>query len=555
MQSICRQCQASFEITPEETRLREKIGSLLEVGPVPPRTLCFPCMIVRKMVWRNERVLYKRTSNLSGKEIISMYPEGTPFPVYERGEWWSDHWDPLEYGQAFDFSRPFFEQFAELQAKVPRSALVASNAPNCDYCNFVIDSRNCYLSHCTYFSESLLYCYFSLFCKDCTDCAYCFQCEQCLACTDCNHSHGCVSCVLSHSCSDCSYLYDCRGCQKCFCCTGLRNKSYCMFNEELEKSEYERRLQEFDLQNPAHVAAVERRLREVRLRHPHLYSVQEKTEHCTGDYVFESKNCLDCYQVYRGEDCLFQHDADEIKDVLHCYHAGWSEVLYDVYSTSYLRNSAFTAQCWDGSDVFYSAICHFSSHCFGCISLRHKQWCILNRQYSKEDYLALLPRITEHMKHTNEFGEFFPVTLSPYCYNETMAQEYFPMMKENVMKHGWRWRAELPFTQGRETTTWDQVPERIEDVPDSIVQEILACEATGKNYRITKQELDFYRKKKLPLPRLHPDERHRRRMALRNPRMLFARACAKCGKEIQTTYSPERPEIVYCEECYLKAVY
>jgi hypothetical protein len=118
-----------------------------------------------------------------------------------------------------------------------------------------------------------------------------------------------------------------------------------MFNEQLSKEEYEQRLQEFNLQNPTHVAAVEARLTELRLRHPHLYSVQEKTENCTGNYIFESKNCKECYQVFRGEDCQYQHDADETKDTLHCYHNGWSEVLYDVYSTSHLRNSAFAAQC------------------------------------------------------------------------------------------------------------------------------------------------------------------------------------------------------------------
>lgn len=568
MQKTCEQCSAAFEITPEETRLREKISSLLEAGPVPERALCFPCMIVRKMVWRNERVLYQRRCDRTRRDIIAMYPPGTPFPVYERSEWWSDHWDPLEYGRDFDFSRPFFEQFAELQKKVPRPALVASNAENCDYCNFAIDSRNCYLSHCTYFSESLLYCYFSLFCKDCTDCAYSFQCEQCLWCTDCRHSFGCSFCTLSHSCTDCFYTYDCRSCKKCFGCVCLRNKSYCMFNEQLTKEEYEQRLGEFDLQSPMHITAVEEQLRQLRLQHPRRYSIQEQTQSCTGDYIFESKNCHECFQVYRGEDCLSQHDADQIKDVLHCYHAGWSEVLYDVYSSSHLRNSAFTAQCWDGNDMFYSGICHFSSHCFGCIGLRHKQYCILNRQCTKEEYLALLPQIVAHMRkdgspstslgvnrETGSWGEFFPITLSPFCYNETMAQEYFPFTKEEVLKRGWRWRDDLPFTRGKETTSWDQIPTRIDDVPDTIVDEVLACEATGKNYRIIPQELSFYRKRKLPLPRLHPDERHRRRMALRNPRKLFARTCAKCGKAIQTTYAPERPETVYCESCYLSTVY
>jgi len=42
---------------------------------------------------------------------------------------------------------------------------------------------------------------------------------------------------------------------------------------------------------------------------------------------------------------------------------------------------------------------------------------------------------------------------------------------------------------------------------------------------------------------------------LRNPRRLFNRKCMKCDKQIQTSYAPEKPEIVYCEECYVEEVY
>jgi hypothetical protein len=76
-----------------------------------------------------------------------------------------------------------------------------------------------------------------------------------------------------------------------------------------------------------------------------------------------------------------------------------------------------------------------------------------------------------------------------------------------------------------------------------------------KPYRIIKQELEFYKKHNIPLPRKHPDIRHMERMKLRNPRKLFDRKCDKCWKDIKTTYSPSRPEIVYCQECFEKEFY
>ena len=37
------------------------------------------------------------------------------------------------------------------------------------------------------------------------------------------------------------------------------------------------------------------------------------------------------------------------------------------------------------------------------------------------------------MMKTGEWGEFFPSSLSPFGYNETVAQEHFPMSREEVL--------------------------------------------------------------------------------------------------------------------------
>ncbi|MDD3861895.1 MAG: hypothetical protein PHP74_03355 [Candidatus Gracilibacteria bacterium] len=151
-----------------------------------------------------------------------------------------------------------------------------------------------------------------------------------------------------------------------------------------------------------------------------------------------------------------------------------------------------------------------------------------------------------------EWGEFFPISMSAFCYNETIAQDYYPITKEEALIKGWKWKD--ADSKEYQTQTYE-VPERIEDVSDSIVNEALACSHCKKNFRITKSELSFYRRKSLPIPKKCPDCRHFERMNLRNPRQLWARNCAKCGIEIQTTYSPDRPEIVYCGDCYLKDIY
>jgi hypothetical protein len=158
-----------------------------------------------------------------------------------------------------------------------------------------------------------------------------------------------------------------------------------------------------------------------------------------------------------------------------------------------------------------------------------------------------------------EWGEFFPPSLSPFGYNETVAQEYYPLTKEEALSKGFNWSDyEPPPPQVDRVITREQMkklPDNIKDIPDDILNWALTCEVTGKPYRIIKQELAFYREHNLPIPRRHPDQRHKDRMALRNPRKLYDRTCMKCNKPIKTTYAPDRPEIVYCEACYLNEVY
>ena len=140
------------------------------------------------------------------------------------------------------------------------------------------------------------------------------------------------------------------------------------------------------------------------------------------------------------------------------------------------------------------------------------------------------------MKETGEWGEFFPVSMSPFAYNETVAQEYFSLTKKEALERGYKWQ------------------DPCSDAPLGRRDDVLICEATGKPYKIQKSEAAFYEKMGLPTPKFCPDERHRRRMALRNPRTLYDRTCTNCQTNIQTTYAPDRPEKVLCEKCYLQTV-
>ena len=94
------------------------------------------------------------------------------------------------------------------------------------------------------------------------------------------------------------------------------------------------------------------------------------------------------------------------------------------------------------------------------------------------------------------------------------------------------------------------------------MEQVLACShkqncthQCTQAFKIIPNELQFYRKMKIPLPILCPNCRHFERLERRNPMKLWSRNCAKCKKEIMSSYSLNSSETVYCEKCYQQEVY
>jgi len=149
--------------------------------------------------------------------------------------------------------------------------------------------------------------------------------------------------------------------------------------------------------------------------------------------------------------------------------------------------------------------------------LNGKQYCILNKQYSKKEYEKLVPEIIEHMKKIKEWGNFFPSSLSPFGYNETSAHLSFPLSKQEAIREGFNWSDyEVPFPKVDKVIPASRLPDDIVDIPDDILNWAIECEVTKRPFRVIRQELDFYRKHSLSIPRCHPDQRHLDRMKLRN---------------------------------------
>ncbi|MEI8175127.1 MAG: hypothetical protein WCG28_04230, partial [bacterium] len=298
----------------------------------------------------------------------------------------------------------------------------------------------------------------------------------------------------------------------------------------------------------------------------HRYVVSERNINSVGSSIYDCRNVFQSFDVDEGENSKYIYSATDIKDCMDCYHFGFNtELCYECHACTRTSNCQFCHLCYDNMNLTYCDTCQNSQNLFGCVSIKKGEYMILNKKYSKEKYQELKEKIIEHMKKTGEYGEFFPPQIAPVYYNETRANFYMPMTKEEVLAKGWNWEDNIPGTFGKETISSASIPDRIEDVSESYLGEIFSCVNCSRNYNVARNELLFYRKENLPFPRKCPDCRYKRRFDLRSPRKLWHRKCmcdkdhlnhkGACNVEFETCYTPDRPEKVYCEKCYQQEVY
>ena len=555
MQKNCKQCGQNFEILSEDLEFLKKISPVFSEKKylIPEPTFCPDCRQKRRLAFRNEQCLYHRRCDFSNKQIISVYSPEKPFKVYDQDYWWSDKWDPLDFGRDFDFKKSFFDQFKDLQHAVPRISLINKGSENSVYNNWGMNLKNCYLVIVGRDNEDSYYSYWLWRSKDCIDCAFIMDSELLYECVGCSHCYNLKFSQDCVGCSDSAFLHNCSGCKNCLCCVGLKNKEYFIFNEEFSKEKYEEELKKYLPLTSSVLKNLKSKLAKacdkLPVKNYHGYSA----ENCVGDYMEECKDCFNCFDAEGSQNCSYGECVMKCKDVFDSARSTLSELSYENLSAVNSYNVHFSTMCWFSNDVFYSDGCNYCKNIFGCCGLKNKQYCILNKQCEKEEYEKIVAKIIRHMTQTQEWGEFFPMELSPFAYNETVANDYYPLTKAEVLEKGLGWYEDESEKMYKGPKV--EIPEKIDDATEDLCKKILICEETGKPYKIIPQELLFYKKMGLPIPKKCLDVRHKERMKLRNPRKLWDRKCDKCGKIVKSSYAPERAEIVYCEECYLKQAY
>ncbi|MFZ2150293.1 MAG: hypothetical protein WAV15_04000 [Minisyncoccia bacterium] len=552
----CVNCQLDFTIEPDDFGFYEKIN-------VPAPTSCPDCRLQRRLAWRNDLTFYNRKCDVCKKEIISLYHQDKPLTVYCNKCWWSDKWDPKSYGQEIDFSRPFFEQFRELQDRVPLLAMFNDDgvgSVNCEYTQNTTFAKNCYMGAMTWKSEDVMYYYHIAGpeTRDVVDPLDIFNYSQIIYDSIfLEHCYNCKNCYYSTGLTDCNFCYDCKGCSDCFMSVNLRQKKYCILNKQYTKEEYKKIIKSYRLDTFSGVARAKKEFADFLSMQIRRFANIRNSVSCTGDGIFNCKNVKNSIFARACENVRFFWRGNDVKDSYDLTPAGETSECYEGLTPDHDYRVLFSIYSLKSQELSYVENCHSSKHLFGCAGIRHGQYSILNKEYSKEEYFQLRDKLIKHMKTTGEYGEFFPGSMSNFGYNETMAQDYFPLTKEQALARGFKWWDKIQKTHGKETLSHDQIPDSINNITDAILGEVFACLECKRNYKIIKNEFLFYKKHLIPIPRKCFFCRHSDRMKFENPCKLWHRKCMNegCINEFETSYAPERPEIIYCESCYNKEVY
>ncbi|MDP2630803.1 MAG: hypothetical protein Q8P56_05360 [Candidatus Uhrbacteria bacterium] len=538
---ICRITGKKFTIWDQEKEMYEQWGvPLSDLHPV--ERLRAP-----SAYWNTFNLYWTKDARTGQRILTNFDPEHFPV-IYEGTYWMSADFDPREYGREFDFSRPFFEQWHELFLAVPKPSLTLFRCEDCSYCNYSIGCKHCYLTFNSLESENVHYSSLAFQCRDSIELFACTRCELCFHCIQSEDCYRALFVDFSARCTDSAFLYNCQDCAHCYQCSNIKNKHYCIRNEQYSQEEYNKMIERIDLQSfrvlEEETAVWNRFLADQPFR-------AERVVNCENSDGTMLRNCHDCHNCFNlsdGENNVNSY-GQQLYDSVDA--SGWEGAHHLMRSGGILssRDIAFSMIIEHSFTVWYSMFLYQSHDCFGCYGLRKSEYCILNKQYTKDEYESLRARIIDHMKQTGEWGQYWPLSMSPYYYDDE-ALFFFPIDDELTKKLGARRRpVQMSHDEGMSI---DLIPDHLGDFDDQWHNKTFLCKRTQRAFKITPQEGALHKKLRVALPRIawHARLEDNFKLVFILPHEAH---CAECGKEFSSLIDPsETARPLWCDACYLR---
>ena len=492
----------------------------------------------------------------TGKPIITNVHPHTEFKVMNDDAWYQEDFtkDHLE----IDLQKPFFEQLYALATTVPISAQKNFEKPHNSIARHSFGDEDSYFVEGS-ISKRMLFGAGSFHVEDSAEIAYS---QNIMQSYNVSHSSNLNTCIVARECRDCissSFIFDCRDCEFCFMSSNKRHRKFLFYDEQLTETEWKERMSRIDLSDFDTFHTFESdffKLMDKEAIWPENFN--EQCENVNGEYLNKCVN---------AERAWFSDGAKNIRWAI------WDNFTTDdaamgcdpgsthCYGNPASVNSSNCRFCYFATrsqDCEYCFEVYDCEQCFGCVGLRRKKFCILNKQYTEEEYYEKLDELKSAMLDRGEYGEIFPQRFALTPFQHSAFQSVFegtPEIKEQIGVSDFDASLNGAYGdwQGREMHEINEMPKKIDEVGDEWIGKPVIDHSINRPFAINGSELAFYRKMRLPLRRGH--------FVPRIEEMLFSLSmfeqirvpCGKCGIEVTASKNVAYPERkIYCRACYLQ---
>ena len=187
----------------------------------------------------------------------------------------------------------------------------------------------------------------------------------------------------------------------------MENKKYCIANREYTKEEYEKeRLKLLGKNGGYDMAKMFELFQKMKQENDIEKVIIYSSEDVTGNHITNCKNIVEGYDIIGSENCKYIATFGMAKDCYDCFSFGYTaEKVYESIAVG--AGACDIIGCfhvWSHTArVYYSYTCFNCSDCLGCVGLKGKQYCIFNKQYTKEAYEKLARKIIKKMQEDGEW--------------------------------------------------------------------------------------------------------------------------------------------------------
>ncbi|MFH1405334.1 MAG: hypothetical protein ABIH21_04540 [Patescibacteria group bacterium] len=495
----------------------------------------------------------------TGKKILTHVHPHSGFKVVSDKEWFSS--DYTNMGVVYDFGQGFFNQFLQLVKTVPFSVSKNFTPPHNSIARASFGDENSYFvvatksKRCAYMENV----------TDAEDTVEAVLSNNIFQSQNICHSHRISNCYWirqSYDCMNCWFMFDCRNCEHCFGAWNKRYKKYLWFNEQLTQEEWETRFAQVNTCSRSVMNEHEAKFRDV-LNSQAVWpnGFITNCQNSSGDYL---DKCIDCYKCWGSENAKdewysiwsqsgAEHNAFGLfPGSNNCYESPAAINCKQAYF------SYFVSQC---QNVEYCIECSECENCFGCTNIRHKNFCILNKQYSEVEYWALLDHIKCDMLERGEYGKYFSGAFTCVPHDSSNGRTIFSDWAEkekqelSIQSYDHGLNGAFGDWEGKTFEDLNFVPDAVDTIEtESFSKHVFQDpELYNRPFTYHPLELELYKKLKTPIPAKHFISRVWNLWFELNLDEYQSGICALCKKEVEYAKNRLYPDRkIFCQKCYIK---